>query len=171
MHERYDRNIRLFGEEGQETLRQIKVAVVGVGGLGTHVVQQLAHLGVGHISLIDSEELDTTNLNRYVGTRPDDVGKPKVDIAAQNITNMDLGIEVKAIFDSLVSKKAFDAIKEADYVFGCLDSEGARLILNELCLAYKRPYFDLLQKYFQVPHPAMGGEYALCPILGVASTA
>lgn len=158
MRERDDRNIRLFGKEGQNALRQIKVAVVGVGGLGTHVVQQLAHLGVGGIYLIDSEELDTTNLNRYVGTRPNDVGKPKVDIAARNIRNIDPDIEVRTVCDSLVSQNSYDLIKKADYVFGCLDSEGARLILNELCLTYKRLYFDLASEISPSSPPSYGGR-------------
>ena len=69
---RFDRNILFFGKEGQKRLSNASVAVVGVGGLGTHVVQQLALLGVGGLVLIDSEELDDTNRNRYVGVRHDD---------------------------------------------------------------------------------------------------
>lgn len=158
MQERYDRNIRLFGENGQKRLRQIKVSVVGVGGLGTHVIQQLAHLGVGDITLIDSEKLDTTNLNRYVGTRPDYVGRRKVDIGAQLINSIDQKIKVKTVYNSLVDKNAFNSVKEADYVFGCLDCEGARLILNELCLAYNRPYFDLASEIDPSSPPSYGGR-------------
>ena len=66
-HERFDRNEWLFGKVGQRILRQSRVAVVGVGGLGTHVVQQLSLLGVGAIDLIDHEDLDATNRNRYIG--------------------------------------------------------------------------------------------------------
>ena len=72
MTERFERNTRFFGEEGQRILRETLVAIVGVGGLGTHVVQQLALLGVGELSLVDHEELDRTNLNRYVGARHSD---------------------------------------------------------------------------------------------------
>lgn len=143
MRKRDDRNIRLFGEDGQEKLRKLKVTVVGVGGLGTQTIQQLAHLGVGNITLIDFEDLDITNLNRYVGTRLDHVGKSKVHIGKQIINNIDSDIQVNPVRGSLVSQKAFNSIKKSDYVFGCLDSEGARLILNELCVAYDRPYFDL----------------------------
>ena len=66
---RFDRQMALFGEEGQRTLEETQVAVVGVGGLGTHVVQQLALLGVRHVSVIDSEQLAETNRNRYVTGR------------------------------------------------------------------------------------------------------
>ena len=97
MTDRFDRSIRFFGREGQEKLAACRAAVVGVGGLGTHVVQQLAHLGVGALVLIDSEDLDMTNLNRYVGTRHDDriPGTPKVDIGERTVAGIDPTIRIR----------------------------------------------------------------------------
>src|SRR5688500_6884118 len=66
--DRFARQVALFGNAGQNKLRVTSVAIVGVGGLGTHVVQQLALLGVAKLTLIDSEQLDATNRNRYVGS-------------------------------------------------------------------------------------------------------
>src|SRR4051812_46946121 len=66
---RFDRQIALFGEEGQAKVAAATVAVVGVGGLGSHLVQQLALLGVRQFALIDCEELADTNRNRYVTAR------------------------------------------------------------------------------------------------------
>ncbi len=105
----------------------------------------MALLGVGHLTLIDSEELDETNLNRYIGARHDDPipETPKVNIAERLIKSINPDIEATKIYDSLVSEKAFDAIAKANFIFGCLDSEGTRLILNEVCNAHNRPYFDL----------------------------
>ena len=145
MNERFDRNMRFFGREGQERLSASHVAVVGIGGLGTHVVQQLAFLGVGHLTLIDKEELDETNLNRYIGARHDDPipGTLKVVIGERTVKEVNPSIRVDTYTVSFVSTEGFKAITEADYVFGCLDREGARLVLNELCAAYARPYFDL----------------------------
>ena len=142
---RYDRNARFFGQSGQDALAAANVAVVGVGGLGTHVVQQLALLGVGSLVLIDSEEVEETNRNRYVGLRQDDPvpGLLKVDIGRRLTGEINLEVDVISISDDLRSQPAFDAIIGSDYVFGCLDNDGSRLILNELCLAYAKPYFDL----------------------------
>jgi molybdopterin/thiamine biosynthesis adenylyltransferase len=142
---RFDRNIRFFGKEGQEKLAEAHVVIVGVGGLGTHVVQQLALLGVGRLTLIDDEELDVTNRNRYIGVRHDDPipGTRKVDIGERLAKEIDPGIQVDKIPQSLRSEPAFEAVINVEYVFGCLDNEGARLILNELCMAYSKPYFDL----------------------------
>lgn len=144
-NERFNRNEGFFGREGQERIAASRVAVVGIGGLGTHIVQQLALLGVGHLALIDDEELDVTNRNRYVGARYDDPipGTPKVDIGERIIQAIDLDIRVDKVSDSLVSESAFNAVIDADHVFGCLDNEGSRLILTELCAAYSRPYFDI----------------------------
>ena len=142
---RYDRNARFFGQSGQDVLAAAKVAVVGVGGLGTHVVQQLALLGVESLVLIDSEEVEETNRNRYVGLRQDDPvpGLLKVDLGRRLTVEINPEVGVISIFDDLRSQPAFDAIIESDYVFGCLDNDGSRLVLNELCLAYGKPYFDL----------------------------
>lgn len=143
---RFDRNILFFGKEGQKCLSDASVAVVGVGGLGTHVVQQLALLGVGRLVLIDSEELDNTNRNRYVGVRHDDPvpGTPKVAIGERLALEINPQIKVLAIARPLADLLSFQAIiSESNFVFGCLDNDGARLVLNELCLAYEKPYFDL----------------------------
>ncbi|MDE0068414.1 MAG: ThiF family adenylyltransferase [Caldilineaceae bacterium] len=143
--ERYDRNIRFFGLQGQDALGAASVAVIGIGGLGTHVVQQLALLGVGRLVLIDPEEVDETNRNRYVGLRHDDLvpGMRKVDLGSRLAREINPEVEVSPIAECMRSQTAFEAIIKSDYVFGCLDNDGTRLILNELCLAYDKPYFDL----------------------------
>ena len=164
-NQRFDRQMALFGQEGQTKIGASSVAVVGLGGLGTHVVQQLALLGVGSLALIDSEDLDPTNRNRYVTARHDDPcpSTPKVDIAERTVSLIDPGIRVDKVQDSLVNEEAFARVIGADYVFGCLDSEGARLVLNELCAAYCRPYLDLASEVIPGDPPAYGGR--VCSIM------
>jgi len=144
MTDRFDRNIRFFGKEGQARLRAARVAVVGIGGVGTHVVQQLALLGVGDLFLIDDEELDETNRNRYVGVRHDNLipGTPKVDIGERLVESIDSEIRTHKILASVASTEAIAALTKAEYIFGCIDSEGARLMLTELSAAYAVPYID-----------------------------
>ena len=143
--ERYDRNMGFFGKEGQDRLAAASVAVVGVGGLGTHVVQQLALLGMGRLALIDKGELKESSRNRYIGARHNDPvpGSPKVFIGEWLVREINPHVGVEAIHDELASQAAFDVIRDCDYVFGCLDNDAARLVLNELCLTYSKPYFDL----------------------------
>ncbi len=160
MTDRFERQERFFGREGQEKLRAAHVAVVGVGGLGTHVVQQLALLGIGRVALLDSEDLATTDRNRYVGARHDDAipGTPKVEIGERIVKAIDPGIDVVKVPLSLVSDRGFAAVIAADYVFGCLDSEGARLVLTELCAAYAKPYVDLASDIVPGEPPSYGGQ-------------
>ena len=85
--ERYDRNVRLFGAEGQRALRQTSATLVGVGGLGSALAQHLELLGAGSVTVIDPEELEDSNRNRLVGARADDPvpGTSKVEIARRMI--------------------------------------------------------------------------------------
>ena len=141
----FDRNILFFGKDGQERLRNTQVAIVGVGGLGSHVVQQLALLGVGGIVLIDPEDVDETNRNRYIGLKYHHPipGTPKVTVGEQLIREVNPQVRAIPVYEPLVSPVAFQAIMEVDHVIGCVDNVGARLMLTELCSAYKKPYFDL----------------------------
>lgn len=158
--DRFTRQVALFGKAGQEKLGATSVAVVGVGGLGTHVVQQLALLGVGKLTLIDSEALDETNQNRYIGAYYYDPipGSRKVILGARMVRAIDPLIVAETVDDSLVSVKAFEAVRTADWTFGCLDREGPRLILTELCAAYARPYVDLATEVIPDDRPEFGGR-------------
>ena len=142
---RYDRNILLFGEEGQKKLQETSVIIIGVGGLGCAVVQQLALLGVGHITLVDDEELDETNRNRFIGARNDDPvpGSKKVDLGTRLVNEINPDVSTTKYDCSLVNIKTFDAVNNSDWVIGCFDHDGPRSILNELCKVYAKPYIDL----------------------------
>lgn len=140
---RFDRNIRFFGAEGQAKLGALHVGVVGVGGLGMHVVQQLSLLGIGTLTVIDHEALGETNLNRYVGAFGPDVGTPKVEIARRLARFTNPAIIVNVVPAELRSIEAFEALRACDLVVGCLDTDGARLVLTEVAAAAGKPYLDL----------------------------
>ena len=139
---RYSRNEALFGSEGQKRLRDTRPVIVGVGGLGTHIVQQVSLLGVGAIALVDHETVDVSNLNRYVGTTPDSVGRPKVEIGAALARSIDPTLAVDFVHDTVWSADASRLISQATHIFGCLDSDGARYVLNEIASAFSIPYVD-----------------------------
>jgi molybdopterin/thiamine biosynthesis adenylyltransferase len=159
--DRFDRNERLFGQEGQEAIRRASVAVVGAGGLGTQVIQQLCLLGVGAVAPIDDEELSRSNRNRYIGAWHTDPvpGSHKVDLARRLAGLIDPEICVTAVKGNLLSRAALAAIKASGYVFGCVDTDGARFVLNEMCLTYNKPLFDLAS---DAPEPGRyGGRVAV----------
>jgi len=157
---KYNRQTKIFGVKGQDIISNCSVAVVGIGGIGSQVIQQLALLGVNTFTLIDNEELSISNMNRYVTIRHDDEipGTIKVDIGERLIHRINPSINVTKIYDTIISESAFESIKNSDYVFGCLDSEGMRLFLNELCVAYLKPYFDLATDVLQEKNLIFGGR-------------
>lgn len=144
MEERFERNVRFFGRDGQKRLREATVAVVGIGGIGTHVVQQLALLGVGSLVLIDNEQVAESNRNRYVGLWHDQPipGTWKVDLGDRLATSIDPDIHVQKVSRSVASNEGITALAETQYVFGCLDCEGTRLFLTEACARLALPYVD-----------------------------
>lgn len=158
--DRFDRNIRFFGAEGQTKLRNAHVAVAGCGGLGQHVIQQLAFLGVGKLTLIEDETLSRSNLNRYVLARHDDPipGTHKIDSALRAISGIDPSIEVFPVPNSIRSREAFEALRPVDSMFGCFDNDGARLILNEYAKAYSKEYYDLASDIEQDAGLRYGGR-------------
>jgi molybdopterin/thiamine biosynthesis adenylyltransferase len=133
---------------------------MGIGGLGTHLVQQLALLGVGEMTLIDHEELDETNRNRYIGCRADDPipGTLKTWTGERLIKSIDPDIHVRPVNEDFVTEKGFSAVIGSDYVFGCLDTEGARMILTELCAAYDKRYSDLPSEILPGEKTRYGGR-------------
>jgi molybdopterin-synthase adenylyltransferase len=139
----FERQERFFGRDGQERLQQLTVAVIGCGGLGSHLVQQLAYLGVRKYVLIDADRVAITNLNRLVGAEPNSVNVLKADVLETHIKAIAPNSRVEKVPASFVSDAGYRAIQASDYVFGCVDRDGARSILSQVCAAYQKPYFDL----------------------------
>lgn len=165
--ERFARSEAFFGKEGQVKLAATHAVLVGWGGLGSHVGQQIALNGVGKITVIDPQTAEESNRNRYIGLWHDDPtpksGDPppgilKVDMAERLIKKINPSIVVEKVPDTFISTSAFDAIEQADWVFGCLDMEGARWILNEVCSATKTRYLDLASEIIPGEPPEYGGR-------------
>ncbi|OLV19213.1 HesA/MoeB/ThiF family protein [Deinococcus marmoris] len=141
--ETYDRQIRAFGAAGQAQLRHLRVAVVGSGGTGSLAAQQLAHLGVGHIRMYDDDLLEDTNLNRVVGTVPDDVGRPKVDISAELTRRIQPTISAEPRQEDITVQQVARSLLDVDIVMACTDSQGSRAILSQLAYQYLLPVIDV----------------------------
>lgn len=159
MHEqeRYERQIALFGAVGQGLLQKQCVAIVGLGGLGCHVAQQLAYLGVTRFVLIDEDVVDRSNLNRLVSATEKDIGRRKVDVTADFIKRIQPHATVTAIAHSFFSALAFAATENCDALVGCVDNDGVRLGLLEVCCASQKPYLDLATEV--EPNGSFGGRF------------
>lgn len=140
---RYDRQIRAFGAEGQAVLSQLSVAVIGLGGTGSIVAQQLAHLGVGRFMLVDHDEVDTTNLNRLLGATQQDVGLPKVQVAERAIKAINPSVVCETQVGDVTSSALAMWLTEVDFIFGCTDSMASRAVLNQLAYQYLIPMIDM----------------------------
>lgn len=138
----FDRQIRAFGIEAQEKLSSLRIGVVGVGGVGSVIVEELVHLGVTDLLLVDPDVIEPSNLNRVVGTTLKDVGQPKVDVAARWITALRPGNRVSAVRGSVLTTRVARELREVDFFFICTDSNGSRAVLNQLAYQYLIPAID-----------------------------
>ena len=100
-------------------------------------------MGVRNFLVIDFDLADSTNMNRLVTATAADIGTPKVILARRLVKNVAPASHVDALQENLRCRQALDKLKGVDVIFGCVDNDGARLILNELALAYRIPYFDI----------------------------
>lgn len=132
-----------LGPRAEEILAGTRTVVVGLGGGGSHVAQQLAHIGVGHISLLDPDAMEASNLNRLVGATQDDVvhETPKVDIARRTIRGVRPWIQVAS--EQKRWQEADHLIKSAHVVFGCVDGYRQRQYLEAAARRYLLPYIDI----------------------------
>lgn len=137
----HDRNVRAFGD-GQQKLQRMSVGVVGLGGIGSIVTEQLAHLGVGSLTLIDFDDLDITDLNRVAGASQADIGTPKVEVAKQHVKRISCRINVEAVHGSVLKESDARSLLDCDFVFCCTDSHGSRAVLNQLAYQYFIPVID-----------------------------
>lgn len=140
---RFDRQIRAFGMEGQRRLRALRVGIVGLGGTGSVVAQQLAYLGVGSFLLIDPDVLEESNLNRVVGSTPTDVGRPKVAVAHALITSIHPGARVRALQGDVRDAVVVRELLDVDIFFICTDSQGSRAVLTQFAYQYVVPAIDI----------------------------
>jgi len=132
-----------FTKRGQQQLQLLRVAIIGNGGTGSPLIQDLLYMGFRDFVLIDPDVADETSLNRLVTASPGDVGELKTALASRLICEVAPEAHVRCISDDMRSQHALDAIRGCDLIFGCVDNDGARLVLNEISLAYRIPYIDL----------------------------
>ncbi len=139
---RYSRQIMLegIGYDGQLRLREAKVCIVGVGGLGSPIAMQLTAMGVGHLRIVDRDVVEISNLHRQTLYNNDDIGKVKVEVAYEKLKMINPSVEIDPIPVSINENTAFDIVKGYDIVIDGLDSIVARYALNDACLYYNIPY-------------------------------
>lgn len=140
--DRYSRQVMLeeIGYQGQLKLKQAKVCVVGVGGLGNPIAIRLAAMGVGKIRIVDRDVIELSNLHRQTMFNEDDVGQVKVEAAAKKLRKLNADIIIEELPVSINDYTAFDVVEGCDVVIDALDSVNARYSLNKACIEKKIPF-------------------------------
>ena len=162
----FDRSIRAFGGGIQSVLAQLRVAVVGCGGTGSSVVEQLARLGVRRFYLFDPKELTDTNVTRVYGSHPGDVGDPKVQVLAELIRRIAPDTEVEAVQSSITQQDAARRLLDADVIFGCSDDNAGRLVLSRIATYFMTPVIDCGVKLTSSDDGSVEGIYGRVTVLG-----
>src|SRR5258708_15939338 len=141
---RYDRQIRALGRAGQARLSAMRVGIVGLGGTGSQVAQQLAHLGVEDLILVDDDRVESSNLPRLAGAAwwNAPLRSKKTAVAARAIRRFTRRTRIRRL-GSLRSTKSLNQLQGVDMLVGCVDNDGARLIMTELAAANLTPYLDI----------------------------
>lgn len=139
----FDRQVRAFGPDIQRLLRRLRIGVVGAGGTGSPVAEQLCRLGVGHLRLFDGDRFAETNVNRVYGSSLQDDGRLKVEIAKDHLDRIGLATTVDTVAQHISYEAAARAMRDCDVIFGCTDKELPRAILVQLAMRYCIPVFDL----------------------------
>jgi len=130
--ERYDRQIMIFGNEGQEKLKSAKVAVIGVGGLGSPVAYYLASAGIGTLLLIDDQKPELSNLNRQILHWEEDIGKnPKPLSAKWKLERFNSDIKIETFVGRLTEENVDEALNGVDVIVDCLDNFETRYLLDD----------------------------------------
>ena len=141
--DRFDRQRKIFGDEGQRRLRDTTVGIVGGGGLGSFMVLELAYLGIGKIVIVDDDLLEDSNRNRLVGAWESHAnGTPKVQLLRHLSRLIDSEVECRTIEGKVESADARAALGDVDLVVGCVDHDGPRFVINKMCCEYGLPLVD-----------------------------
>ncbi|SFQ30432.1 Molybdopterin or thiamine biosynthesis adenylyltransferase [Bradyrhizobium sp. Ghvi] len=158
----FDRSVRAFGPEIQQTLGALRIGIVGCGGTGSAVAEQLVRLGIRHLTVIDADTLTESNVTRVYGSTPAAVGKPKTAVLQSHLTAIAPDLECKAVGAMVTLEKTARELIPCDIVFGCTDDNAGRLVLSRLSTFLAMPVIDL--------GVLLGGDGALASINGRVTT-
>jgi molybdopterin/thiamine biosynthesis adenylyltransferase len=140
--QRYDRQIMIpgFGEAGQGKLKQTKVVIAGSGGLGSPAAIYLAVAGVGTLRIIDHDKVELSNLNRQVLHWDKDIGRSKVQSAAEKLSQLNGGIKIETIARTINEKNVDTMVAGFDVIIDALDNLPTRFMLNKATIDHGIPF-------------------------------
>lgn len=147
---RYARQIILneIGIQGQENLKNSRVLIIGTGGLGSPTLIYLAAAGIGMLGIVDGDTVDQTNLARQVLFTQSDLGKSKVQSAAQRLRQINPYVSLE-LYDFMInSENAIEIAEKYDLVITTADNYAVRYVMNDACVKAKKRLIDVAVKEF-----------------------
>ena len=138
--EKYSRQIILneVGPEGQQKLKKASVLIIGIGGLGSSVIQYLNAAGVGKIGIVDYDKVELSNLNRQLIYKNSDIGKSKVDVASNYISELNSSTKIEIFKMRIDEKNLPNIIGDYDILADCTDNLETRLSINDVCTKFNK---------------------------------
>ncbi len=139
---RYNRQLVIpdFGEEGQRKLKSSHVVIAGIGGLGCPSATYLTAAGVGHITIVDFDIVELSDLNRQILYWEDEIGEKKVLAAQKKLSRLNPAVEITPMATEITEQNALSIINGAQLVVDGLDNMAARLAVNSACVQRKIPF-------------------------------
>lgn len=139
--DRYQRQIRIIGDEGQEKLKRTKVLIAGAGGLGSVISVYAAVAGIGTIRIVDCDVVELSNLNRQILHWDLDVGREKTESAQDKLQSINPDVEVETILMTIDGDNVYDLVGDSDLIIDAMDNFSVRYLLNESALRKNIPLF------------------------------
>jgi molybdopterin/thiamine biosynthesis adenylyltransferase len=139
---RYQRQMIIpgLGTEGQQKLKDSRIVIVGVGGLGCASATYLTAAGVGHIKIVDNDIVNLSDLNRQILYCEDEIGEKKVAVAQKKLSRLNPTLEITPVFVRITEENVLSIIDGAQVVVDGLDNLASRLRVNSACVKLKIPY-------------------------------
>lgn len=164
---RYARNRKTLSDEDQLKLSTSCVAIVGCGGLGGYIAEELARIGVGRLVLIDGDRLEVSNLNRQIMSSELNMGQWKVEAARDRLKSVNSEVQVEGIRGWFDEEKGSELFREVDLVCDALDSLPTRVVLERVCHQMKLPLvFASIAGWFGQIGVSLPGDFSVLSLFG-----
>lgn len=164
---RYQRNKNTLSDLDQQKMANSSVAVIGCGGLGGYIAEELARLGIGRLILIDADRLEISNLNRQIMANEHNLGQWKVDAALERLQSVNSEVQVEGIREWFEEEKGSEWLREVDLVCDALDSMNVRVELERACHQLNKPLvFASIAGWFGQIGVSLPGDFSVLSLYG-----
>lgn len=164
---RYSRNRKTLSEEDQLKLAHLSVAIVGCGGLGGYIAEELVRIGVGRLVLIDGDRIDVSNLNRQIMATESNLGQWKVEAARERLSQVNSDVQIDIVRDWFEEAKGPALFQNVDLVCDALDSMPSRVVLERVCHHMNIPLvYASIAGWFGLLGVSLPGDFSVLRLFG-----